>query len=121
MPQQEVLGRSWYPLLCTLYLLPCPPALTLALYLLLLPLYLEQPWTQMPKQEVLLVKDADASAAGPWTFLVPSTLYPLPLHCPLPSTLVPGTTADVDAKAGGPAASVAPPAFDAGASRLTCF
>ena len=31
----------------------------------------------MPNQEGLSEKDADASAGGPWTFLVPSTLYPL--------------------------------------------
>ena len=65
-----------YPLtFCTL-----PP--TLATYLLHsthypLPLYREQPRTQMPNQEGLSEKDTDASAGGPWTFLVPSTLYPL--------------------------------------------
>ena len=56
---------------------PCPP-----------PWYLERPQTQMPKQEVLPEKDADASAGGLWTFLVRSTLPAESMKChafpPLP-------------------------------------
>ena len=52
---------------------------TLATYLLHsthypLPLYREQPRTQMPNQEGLSEKDTDASAGGLWMNLVPCTL-----------------------------------------------